>query len=184
MELVLAVIQRGDDRVELMLAGAVLVEIATQPVAGPERQQAEQLARAEQVALPRGVELLDLVTEVDERPADRRGLGEAAVLHRRERLLEEPVRDGRGSADVLVTELPDVLDLVTEFGAVWIERGDGIEIARHHRIEPGAVGRVDRHRVAGGRGRDRRDWSGRLENQGRRARRSGGHRARDRRGVA
>ena len=54
LELVLPVIERGDDGVELVLARTVLVEVVAQLVARTERQQAEELVGAEHVALPQG----------------------------------------------------------------------------------------------------------------------------------
>ena len=121
--------------------------------------------RAEQVALLRRVEVLDLAAQAEQRLADLRGLGQAAVLHRRDRLLEQPVRDRGRRPDVVVAELADVLDLVGEGLAVRVERGDRVEVARDHRVELGLVGGADRDRLLGLRRGHGRDRGGRLEDE-------------------
>ena len=73
-QLVLAVIQGRDDRVDLALARLVLAEVVLEPVA--ERDDAEQLVGREQVALLLRVEVLDraaqLTREIDTSEACRR----------------------------------------------------------------------------------------------------------------
>ena len=159
--------------VELVLAGAVLVEVVPELVAGAEGQEAEQLVRAEQVALLGRIEVLDLAAQGQERLAHGRGLGQAAVLHGRERLVQEPVRDGGRRPDVVVAELADVVDLVAERLAVRVEGGDRVEVARDHRIELGPVGGADRHGPDGLGRSDGGDGRRRVEDERRGRRRLG-----------
>ncbi len=112
-QLVLAVAEAVQDRVELALRALVLAEVVRRPchrrAAGPSSlRDAPGLAR---------VELLDGTAQLEQRLADLRALGQAALAERRDRLVEHPVRRLGGLADVGVAHGAHRVGLMGELRA-------------------------------------------------------------------
>ena len=170
LELFLTLVEGGDDRIDVVLAGAVLIEVVPNAAARAEREDPEQLAGAEEVALRGRVEVLHLMPQVQQRAAHGGVLREAAVLHRSHGLVEQPVRDGCRGPDVVIAEPSDIAEPVSERLTVDVERHGGVEVSRHHLVELRAVRVRERDRPGRIIRRDRRHRGRGLEYERRRGR--------------
>ena len=125
----------------MALAGLVAGEVVAQAIA--EGNDAEELARAEQIALVAGVKGFDLAAQLQQARADGSRCGEPALLDGTDRAFQEARRYLRGGLDVLIAERPDIRDARLEFGIVDIERGNGHDVGGDEAIEPGEGGGVE-----------------------------------------
>ena len=159
-QLVLAVVERLDDRVEMRLRRLVAVEVVAELVA--ERDQAQQLVGAGGLLR---VEVLDRAPQVHEGRRDLAALGERTLLHGPDRRGEQPVRRvGRG-LDVGVAHLADVGRLLREGGAVHVERHDALDVGGDLLVQRRQRRGVDRHHAGRLRRGDRGHRLGRGERE-------------------
>src|SRR5690606_3405603 len=129
-ELVLAVVERLDDRVELLLRALVAAEVVLDLAA--ERDEAEELLADARLAR---VEVLDRAAQLQQRLAHLRAVGDAALAQLLDRHLEHAVGDVGRRADVLVAHLPDVVRLGGELGGARVRRQELVEVRRHLRLQ-------------------------------------------------
>ena len=127
------------------LGAAVFVEIAIDPVA--ERDDAEDLAGLGRFL---GIQLFDGAAKLGQVGADA-----GILVDRLDRAVEEAVRRAGGFGDLLAAHRGQLVDLLAEFRAVGVERGELVdelrdalvELARFlglERNQPGGFGRRDR----------------------------------------
>mmetsp|Transcript_20818 Transcript_20818/g.79831 ORF Transcript_20818/g.79831 Transcript_20818/m.79831 type:complete len:426 (-) Transcript_20818:3821-5098(-) len=163
-QFVLAALERFDDGVQVALGALVAVEVVGQLVA--QRDHAEDLAHAEQVALARRVQRLDLAAQVDQGLADLRALVEHAVLQRADRPLQHPVGDRSRGLDVLDAHRVDALDGLLELGMLAVVGGDVVDELAHLLVQLGDGLGLEAHLAAGRFHRQRRHGGRRLQREG------------------
>ena len=173
-ELVLAVAQGVQDAVEVALRRLVLAEVVGDLVA--ERHHAEELLGAGRLLR---VEVLDGAAQLEQRRADLRALGQAALLQGLDRRAEQPVRGLGRRADVAVAHRAHVGRLRGELGRAGGRGHQRLEVAVDLGVQPGQGGGIDgggHPRGGGGRHGLRRRRRGEGE-RGRRRRVAGAVRA-------
>ena len=136
-ELVLAVAQRVQDAVEVALGALVLAEVVGDLVA--ERDHPEQLLGAGGLLR---VEVLDRPAQLEQRRADLGPLGQAALLERLDRRLQQPVGGLGGLADVAVAHGAHVGGLRGELRRARARRSSASRGSRR----PSRPGRAARRR--------------------------------------
>lgn len=162
-QFVLAALERLDDGVEVTLAALVAVEVVGKPVA--HRDDAQKLARREEVALTGGIELLDLAAQVDEALADLGSIVEEAVVEALHRPVEHPVGNRCRGLDVLVAHGMNARDGILELRALAVVRGDVVDELTHLGIERSDVLGLEPHASAGRFRRYRRHRLRRLQRE-------------------
>ena len=138
------------------LARPVFVEIGVHLVA--ERDDAEELAGGHALARFLGIELLDRPAQLGQVGADA-GVG----VDRLDRPVEEAIGGARGLGDFLAAHGGQRIDLLAEFGAVRIERGELVDELLDLLLELADLVALQWHQARGlGRG-DRLERLGRLQ---------------------
>ena len=164
-ELVLPLVQRVEDRVEVRLRALVPVEVVPQLVA--EGDHPEELLDP---GCFLGVEVLDGVAQLQQRVRDLGTLVEPTFRHRLHRPLQHAVADlGRG-ADVGVAHRADALGLGRELGGLGVEADEAVDVLARHLVEPGQRRCVQRHHARRGGGLDGRHRLRWFEDERRRRR--------------
>ena len=169
-QLVLARSEPVEDRLDVALRGLVAVEIGFQLVA--EGDDAEDLARAGELALPAGIKLLHRAAQRGEIGADT-----AVLVHRADRSIKEAVRHAGGGDDFLAAHVGELIDALAELRACRILRDEignegiragfkpGLGVIRDGHQAGGLGWRDHGHRIGRGQG-DRSCGIGRVTGHG------------------
>ena len=141
-QLVLAVGEAAEDRGDVGLRAAVLVEIMIDALA--ERNDPQELAGGQRLAVLARVEVLDGAAKLGQIGADA-----SVTIDRLDRPVEEAVGRAGGLCDFLAAHRRQLVDLLAEIGAVAVERSQLVDELGDLLVELAGLLAFQRHQAGG-----------------------------------